>query len=201
MQIADIIINLVIFTATAVLMIAFSREDRAWTRSRLRVALRFFTCQSNILCAAGALLTAVAAMAGEVPRWIWTIKYIGTVAVTITMVTVFVYLAPALGKGWAARLITRPHDMIMHVITPVLAILSFCLLEKRGMSFAWSLWGMLPVMLYGPLYLYKIIHAKEEKRWDDFYGFNKNGKWKIAYEIMFVCSLLLCVIYWLVQNA
>lgn len=200
MQTADIIINLVIFGLTAGLLVVFAREDGAWTRNRLRVALRFFTCQSNVLCAAGALLTAVAAMTGEVPRWIWTLKYIGTVAVTITMATVFVYLAPMIGKGWAGRLITRSHDMIMHVITPLLAILSFCLLERRGMSFPWSLWGMLPVLLYGPLYLYKIIRAKEEKRWDDFYGFNKNGRWKTAYEAMFAASLVLCVIFWAIQN-
>jgi len=201
MQLADIIINLVIFGITAALLVIFGREDGAWTRNRLRVAFRFFTCQSNVLCAAGALLTACSAMAGEVPRWIWTIKYIGTVAVTVTMVTVFVYLAPAVGKGWAKRLITKPHDMGMHVVTPLLAILSFCLLEKRGMSFAWSLWGLLPVALYGPLYLYKIIYASEGKSWEDFYGFNKNGKWKKAYCAMFLFSLLLCVIYWLLQNA
>ena len=200
MQLADIIINLVIFGITAALLIAFAREEGVWTTKKLRVGIRFFTCQSNILCAAGALLTACAAMAGEVPRWIWTLKYIGTAAVTITMVTVFVYLAPLVGKGWAQRLITRPHDLFMHVVTPLLAIFSFCLLEKQGMSFAWSLWGLLPLALYGPLYLYKIMGAREDKRWEDFYCFNKTGKWKAAYGIMFLSGLIMCVVYWTIQN-
>ena len=200
MHIADIIINLAIFGITAALLIVFAREDGGWTTKKLRTAFRFFTCQSNVLCAAAALLTAVAAMAGDVPRWIWTLKYIGTVAVTITMATVFIYLAPLVGKGWADRLIRRSHDLCMHLITPLLAILSFCLLERRGMSFPWSLWGLLPVVLYGLHYLYRILYAPEGKGWDDFYSFNRHGKWKQAYVLMLVASLILCVVFWVIQN-
>ena len=43
---------------------------------------------------------------------------------------------------------------------------------------------MLPVVLYGPLYLYKIVYAPPQERWDDFYGFNKGGKWPIAFAAM-----------------
>ena len=39
------------------------------------------------------------------------------------------------------------------------------------MSFPQSLLGLLPVSRYGPLYLYKILYAPAENRWDDFYGF------------------------------
>lgn len=199
MRIADIVVNLVIFAITLVILILIARKDGTWAPGRLRVAFRFFTCQSNVFCAAAALLTAVAALGGEVPRWIWTLKYIGTVAVTITMTTVFVYLAPLVGKDWAERLL-KGGDLYMHLVTPLLAILSFCLLEKRGMSFLWSLWGLLPVALYGPHYLYRISYAPEGKRWEDFYSFNKHGKWKQSFSLMFAASLLLCVAFWLIQN-
>lgn len=198
-RIADIVVNLVIFAITGAILIFFARKDGRWTTGTLRVAFRFFTCQSNALCAAGALLTAIAAMLGEVPRWIWTLKYIGTAAVTLTMVTVFVYLAPLVGKGWAERLL-KGADLYMHLVTPLLAILSFCLLERRGMSFLWSLWGLLPVALYGPHYLYRISRAPAGKNWEDFYSFNKHGHWKRSFTLMFAASLLLCVIFWLIQN-
>ena len=120
MRIADIVVNLVIFAITLVILILVARKDGAWAPGRLRVAFRFFTCQSNVFCAAAALLTAVAALGGEVPRWIWTLKYIGTVAVTITMTTVFVYLAPLVGKDWAERLL-KGGDLYMHLVTPLLA--------------------------------------------------------------------------------
>ena len=199
MLIADIILNLAIAVITLAILFRFSRRDGEWQKDHLRVAFRFFTCQSNVLCAAAALLTAIAAMTGTVPRWIWTLKYIGTVAVTITMVTVFVYLAPLVGKDWVKRLLGGA-DLYMHLVTPLLAILSFCLLEKRGMSFPWSLWGMVPVAVYGPHYLYRILYAPEGKSWDDFYRFNQHGKWKAAYAAMFTASLVLCVIFWALQN-
>ena len=64
------------------------------------------------------------------------LKYIGTAAVTVTMLTVFLFLAPGIGKGWAGILLTHTvSDFFMHLLTPLAALFSFCLLEKRGMSF------------------------------------------------------------------
>ena len=86
------------------------------------------------------------------------------------------------------------------LITPLLALVSFCVFEKRGMTFCQSLWGMLPVVLYGPVYLYKILFALPEKRWDDFYGFNKQGKWPIAFAGMVLGTFLICMGIMALQN-
>ena len=80
------------------------------------------------------------------------------------------------------------------------AIGSFCLLEKRGLSFSGSLLGMIPVTAYGFLYLYKVIFAPEDRRWNDFYGFNKGGKWPLSLLCMLTGSFLLCMLYRKVQN-
>ena len=201
MKTTDIILNLLIFGITLMLLIRFARKDGAWTTEKLKVALRYFTCQSNIFCAVTALLTAVSLLAGNssVPRWIWTLKYIGTAGVTITMLTVFFYLWPLLGKDGYKRLLSGP-DFFLHLVTPLLAILSFCLFEKQGMTFLQSLWGLLPLALYGPLYIYRVIYAPEGKRWDDFYGFNKQGKWPLAFAVMFAAMFCICMFFMLVQN-
>ena len=68
------------------------------------------------------------------------------------------------------------------------------------MSFPQCLWGMFPVVLYGPVYLYKIIYAPEEKRWDDFYGFNKGGKWPVAFTGMVNGTFLICLGIMVLQN-
>ena len=74
-------------------------------------------------------------------------------------------------------------------------MISFCFLERwYPLSFALSLTGMLPVILYGTLYLNRVVTVK---RWEDFYGFNKNGKWQISFSAMVAGSFLLCVILWL----
>ena len=88
----------------------------------------------------------------------------------------------------------------MHLLTPLAAILSFCVFERRGMTFAQALWGLLPIVLYGPLYLYKILYAPAEKRWDDFYGFNKQGKWPVAFALMVAGTFLMCMAFMAVQN-
>jgi len=197
----DIIVNLFIFLVTAVLFIVFFRKDGHWTRDQVRKTFRFFTCQSNALCAVSALAMAVAQWAGSVPRWVWTLKYIGTAGVTVTMLTVFLFLAPGAGKDWYQVLLKGASNLFMHLLTPLLAILSFCLPEKRGMSFPWSLWGMLPVLVYGQHYLYRILYAPEGKKWDDFYGFNKQGKWPIAFSMMLAGTFFVCVLFFLLQNA
>ena len=111
-------------------------------------------------------------------------------------------LAPSIasiGKNWVEILLTG-SDIFMHLLTPLMALVSFCVFERRGMTFPQCLLGVLPVVLYGPLYLYKILYAPGEKRWDDFYVFNRNGKWKIAFCAMLLGTLAICVGIMLVQN-
>ena len=96
---ADIILNVLVFLATAVLVLSFLRKDGQWYPERIKKAFRFFTCQSNAFCAAACLAEAVSALCGDIPEWIWMLKYIGTAAVTVTMLTVFLFLAPGIGKG------------------------------------------------------------------------------------------------------
>ena len=89
----------------------------------------------------------------------------------------------------------------MHLVNPLLAILSFCLFERRGMTFPQALWGLVPLALYGPLYLYKILYAPEGKRWDDFYHFNRGGRWPVFFAVMLVAAFIVCMLFMLVQNA
>ena len=96
---ADVILNLMIFLVTAVLILGFARKDGKYVPERWKTAFRFFTCQSNAFSAAACLAEAVSALCGDIPEWIWMLKYIGTAAVTVTMLTVFLFLAPGIGKG------------------------------------------------------------------------------------------------------
>ena len=199
MMTADWFLNILIALITLIIVVSFFRKEGQWVPERGKFALRFFTTLSNMLCAAASLLTALAINAGGIPEWIWMLKYIGTAAVTVTMLTVLFFLAPSFGKG-ALKVLLSGTDLFMHLITPLLALVSFCLLEKRGVSFPRCLWGMLPVVLYGPVYLYKIKYAPEEKRWDDFYGFNRGGKWPVAFSGMVLGTFLICLGIMALQN-
>ena len=196
MTVASIVINIAIFIITLVLLVRFLRKDGRWDRERAKKTFRFFTCQSNVLCAFAALLTAVSQLAGGIPEWVWILKYIGTSAVSVTMMTVLLFLGPA----YSYKELLKGPDFFMHLLTPLLALLSFCVFEKRGMRFSLALVGLLPVVLYGPLYLYKILYAPEGKRWDDFYGFNKTGKWPAAFAAMLAGTFLICMGIMALQN-
>lgn len=200
MNIADVILNFAIWAVTLAFVVSFFRKDGDWAPERGRFALRFFTCLSNILCADTSFLTGIFLLTGNVPQWVWTLKYMGTAAVTVTMLTVFFILAPSVGKDWYGVLLKKPSDKFMHLLTPLAALVSFFVFEKRGMTFPQCLWGMLPVALYGPLYLYKILYAPEEKRWDDFYGFNRQGRWPVMFAVMVTGTFLICLGIRALQN-
>ena len=53
--------------------------------------------------------------------------------------------------------------------------------------------GVLPIIAYGILYLNKVLL---EKTWDDFYGFNKGGKWKISVAAMTIGCFLVSFVLW-----
>jgi len=193
MKTASIIINAVIFLATLFILILYFRKDGSWQIRGGLKAFRFFTVLSNAFCAGAALMMAISQITGIVSHGVALTKYLGTVSVTVTLLTVFLFLGPSQG-GY--RDLLHGDNLYMHLIGPLLAIASFCLLEKQQMSFGEALTGLLPVLLYGMVYLYKVVFAPEDRRWEDFYGFNKGGKWPIAYAAMIGGTLVICILLW-----
>ena len=200
-NIPDVILNLLVFLITAGLLVWLYLKVHKTMPEKFRQAFRFFTCLSNILCAAACLLTAVFAAAGEIPGWVWLLKFVGTAAVTLTMLTVFLFMAPGIGKGWAKELLTgQASDFFMHLVNPVLALVSFCVFEKRGMTFLQALPGVMPIILYGILYAYKVLHAPEGKRWNDFYGLARGGKIAVSLAGLVLGGFLVSMGLMLLQN-
>ena len=173
-------------------VLAFRALVQRTPKEKLPESFRYFTVLSNLFCAFTALLMLLCELFGTMPAGAATLKYMGTAAVTVTLVTVFVYLLPATGnlKG----LLDSWPELIMHLITPLLAILSFLFFENEGLS-AWIIpLGVLPVLLYGWLYLDRVVVARA---WPDLYGFNKTGQWKRSFAFMVVGAILIAVLLWL----
>ncbi len=68
------------------------------------------------------------------------------------------------------------------------------------MPVACVLLGVLPVVLYGFLYLKKIVFFNEENSWEDFYGFNAGGRWLISFIAMVVATFVLSFVLYFVSN-
>lgn len=189
MKAASIAINLAIFVTTLVILISYFYKDGRWQPGRGLRAFRYFTVLSNAFCAISALVMAIAQIGGTVPSAVVTLKYMATVGVTVTLLTVFLFLGPTQG-GYGHLL--KGDNLYMHLIGPLLAIVSFRFLERGRMPLAAALLGVIPVMLYGAVYLYKIVLAPEGRRWDDFYGFNRGGKWPVTFAAMLIGTLAIC---------
>ena len=164
------------------------RKDGAWDLGTGLHTLRYFTTLSNLFCALSSLLLLVTLPGGTPPCGIWLLRYIATAAVTVTFLTVMVFLGPTL--GYKSQL--SGVCFYLHLSGPLLSLLSFCFLERfYPFSFALSLLGLLPVLLYGTLYLYEVVRVQ---RWEDFYGFNKSGKWPLSFGGMVLGAFLICLL-------
>ena len=141
--------------------------------SSLRKVLRYYTALSNLLCAAAALLFVCLRLLGGVPAPFLYFKFAATVAVLVTLVTVLLFLGPQYGY----KVLFSGPDLWLHLICPLLALLVWLLWDRIPVPAAVSLVGTLPVCLYGLLYFYKVGIKKD---WDDFYGYNRGGKWPLS---------------------
>ena len=182
-DIMDNAINILIFVITAISFLFCFRKDGRWDLRAGKKSLRFFTILSNLFCAVSALLWVLSSSYGA-----WLLKYVGTVAVTVTLLTVIFFLGPNMGY----KPLFSGKDLYLHLCGPLLAIVSFCFMECQfALSFSLSLLGILPVIIYGFVYLVEVVILKN---WEDFYGYNKDGKWKISMAAMFAGGFAVCML-------
>ena len=159
----------------------------------MKVVLRYYTALSNLLCAAACLAVVIARLCGEVPPAVLILKYVGTAAVAVTFLTVMLFLGPFV---YDYKLLLTGPDLWLHLICPVLAIVSLLLWDKPDAPFGIVLLGTLPVLLYGAVYLYRVLLAPPEKRWEDFYGFNRGGRWPLSLVLMLLGAFAVSAVLW-----
>lgn len=184
----SIIVNLLVAICVVAAALIHIKKAPLW------IMLRYFTVLSNLLCAVAALAVAFCRLGGELPYWAAVLKYVGTAAVTVTLMTVVCFLGPTIGY----RVLFSGPDLWLHLFCPALAIVSFLLWDKAEMPFAMVFLGTAPVPVYGVVYIYRVLLAPEARRWKDFYGFNRSGKWWLSCAAMLLGSFIVSLALWLV---
>ncbi len=188
-MIPSVAVNLAVVVFTALAVAQHCRHKRP-----LINVLRFFTALSNVFCAAACLLTAVFRLCGGVPQAVLWLKFVGTAAVSVTFLTVMCFLGPVVYDY--KKMLSGP-DLWLHLVCPVLAVVSLIAWDRPRAPFGLVLLGALPVLLYGAYYLAHVVLAPPEKRWEDFYGFNRGGKWYLSYILMLLLALLVSFALWM----
>ncbi|MBR0236320.1 MAG: hypothetical protein IJQ37_07680 [Clostridia bacterium] len=185
LNIASLLFNVTIVYFTASAFIYNFRtdiiRDASWFGISGWSSLRYFTVLSNLFVAAAALVFAVynvkCAISDEVkyPKWLILIKFTSTVSVTVTLMTVVLFLGPMfVVNGHSYFSLFDGNNLFMHLITPVMAIVTFLFFEGMPqIKFKYTFLAIVPTALYSVLYFLKVIVFEQ---WPDFYGFSFGGK-------------------------
>ena len=157
-------------------------------------ALRYYTTLSNILAALAAVPMSVCAACAlirghfSVPRWLSLFRFIATSSLTLTMMTVLLFLGPVFGFGG----MFTGANFFFHLVNPVLSLLSFLFLEKEADYPAKNPFpGVVQTAAYGAVYVYMVFVLGETRGgWPDFYGFNFGGFWYLTVAMLLFGNLV-----------
>lgn len=170
-------------------------------------SFRFFTVDSNILAA---VMSAVMLVFNfkkiknvntKIPNTVRLIKFMSTVAVTLTMITACFFLSTI----YTLKLMISGSCFFLHLITPLLAIFACTVFEAdEKMSFKKMLSGLIPTVVYGTVYVVMVlILGKANGGWEDFYSFNSGileNKWYLSIFIMLFATFLISLALRAIHN-
>lgn len=183
-----LILNIIIVISTIIGVGAYFFMEADVLGSHGFGTFKYFTTDSNILMGVASLIYIKYLIGNkDIPRNVSLFKYVATVSVTITLLTVFLFLVPmAVIRGGiqVAYKFFEGNVFILHFSTPVLALITYSLFEKHEMfTFKDSLWATCPVILYSIVYLVCVcfLHI-----WTDWYGFTFGGKYYLIPLVMIV---------------
>lgn len=193
--IASVILNFTLFALTSAVIISYFLGNLTPEVKTPAEKFIFFTTDSNILAAVGALLTAVCNIAvlrgklSEMPRVISAIKLMGTVSLQLTFFTVLFLLLPVYGF----ELLFGGTGSHMHAVAPLLSLITFVFLDGHSkLPLRYALYGIIPMLIYAAVYLTQVVFIGfANGGWMDFYTFNRNGAWPVSLAVMFAATLAL----------
>lgn len=188
-----------IFNAITVALVAYAISTffTIGGKGNMEVAgfkcFKYFTVLSNVLAALVALLflffniKSLGKGIQAIPSKALLLKLIGTAAVTVTFLTVMLFLGPTMGY----QPMFAGVNLLLHAVVPLLSIVSFCVFERSGrLKTKDSLYGLIPTALYSVVYVIMVVFVKG---WKDFYGFTFGGKLYLApisFIMMYVATMV-----------
>ena len=159
---------------------------------------KFFTVDSNILMGLIALAFAIFEIRlikgniKEIPNYMYILKFVGTSAITLTFLVTLLFLVPQYG----VLAMYSNNNLIYHLIAPLLAIISYIVIEKHEVKYKYAFLGIIPMLLYSIFYVLNIVlHINEGGLTYafDFYGFVRGNIYNmfISFPIILLVSYLI----------
>ncbi len=157
----------------------------------------YYTTDSNILAALlclPMLACNIRALCGhdEVPLWVNICKWVGTVCIMLTFMVVMCFLGVLMGY----RAMLSGVNLFLHLICPLLCLVSFLFFERGTLPKRELCWTLLPTVIYGIFYFVQVVViGAENGGWPDFYLFNRAGHWYLTVLLIMGCVLLMAIVF------
>lgn len=168
-------------------------------------AFKYFTVDSNVFAGLVSLLYMIylcllqKGKIQKLPKYLNYLKLAATTGVTLTMMVTVFFLAPRTTTTYFAYFMNS--NLFMHLITPLLCIITFAFFEPAEFTFKDSLSGTIPMILYAFYYIPNILlHLENGKVLPeyDWYGFlfaGLNTIW-IVIPLILLITWLFAICLW-----
>lgn len=171
---------------------------------------KYFTTDSNILVGIASLLLLIEERKvlkdnrKSIRPFLYIFKFISTVAVMVTFLTVFIYLGPWSSGGIISMLTNS--NLFLHLIIPLLAFISFIFFEKNNkIDRKHVKYGVSSVIIYALFYITVVLTHLENGHVSikyDWYWFVQKGinYMFIVVPIMFIGTFLLSYLIYILNH-
>ena len=171
---------------------------------------KFFTVDSNLLMGVVALIFAIKeykileGKIEDISTRYYILKLASTTSVSLTFIVVFAYLGPISKHGIYSML--QNSNLFFHLLIPVISIINFIAFEKTDkIKIKYSLYGLIPTVLYSIFYLTNVLIHMENGKVDpiyDWYWFVQNGVWStiIILPLMWLISYFITFALWKINR-
>ena len=192
----------IILVALAAFTDVFTVDHSLWNTGVRKFV--FYTVDSNVIAALFLLIAypfKVRRLVTGRPLPVFTAAaaLVGSAAVSVTFMTVLLFLGPTMGYGG----MYVGNNLLLHLICPVLCVLSFICDTYAGkkLSFAFTPLSAVPTAIYAVVYYIMVmVIGRDNGGWGDFYGFNIGGRWYVSFAGMIVFAYGLGALLWLLHR-
>ena len=156
-------------------------------------AFKFYTVDSNILVGIASFIMMIYEMLlinkkiKEIPKYVYLLKYIGVVGVSLTFLVTALYLAPIYKENF--MFLYMNTNLFFHLIVPILAVISYVKYEKNKLEYKYSFITLSSVALYSIYYVSNILlHLEngEVVKEYDWYSFLIGGLNSMLFVMIFI---------------
>ena len=159
-------------------------------------SFRMFTILANMLMGITSAMCIPFAVDGiryenyHLPRWVVNLMYLGTNGVALTFLIAVTILSPATSYY---RMMLYSNNILFHTICPIMAIILFLFINTdHTISLKASILSVLPVVIYGLVYLVMVFVIGEERGgWRDHYQIGDIIA-KVPLPLVFIGLCLIC---------